>query len=68
MQLQFIIKLTGNPAEYPCKLNPSPNSHPICQQAKQMTPNSKPALVAEWTMPLAAVQAGQGSFPVRVEA
>jgi len=27
-----------------------------------------PALVAEWAMPLAAVQAGQGSFPVRVEA
>ena len=29
---------------------------------------SAPALVAEWVMPLAAVQAGQGSFPVRVEA
>ena len=27
-----------------------------------------PALVAEWAMPLAAVQAGQGSFPVRAEA
>jgi len=27
-----------------------------------------PAIVAEWAMPLAAVQAGQGSFPVRVEA
>ena len=27
-----------------------------------------PALVAEWVMPLAAVQAGQGSFPVWVEA
>ena len=27
-----------------------------------------PALVAEWAMPLATVHAGQGSFPVRVEA
>ena len=28
----------------------------------------RPALVAEWAMPLAAVHAGQGSLPVRVEA
>jgi len=27
-----------------------------------------PSLLAEWAMPLAVVQAGQGSFPVRVEA
>ena len=29
---------------------------------------AKPALVAEWVKPLAAVHAGQGSLPVRVEA
>jgi len=28
----------------------------------------RPALVAEWVMPLAAVHAGQGSLPIRVEA
>jgi len=28
----------------------------------------RPALVAEWAMPLAAVHAGQSSLPVRVEA
>jgi len=40
-------------------------SHPLVPDKSLLY---RPALVAEWAMPLAAVQAGQGSFPVRVEA
>jgi len=38
--------------------------------AKKLSHQKKiqPALVANWAMPLAAVHAGQGSLPVRVEA
>ena len=43
----------------------------ICHIPYKMANNDnviRPALVAEWAMPLAAVHAGQGSLPVRVEA
>jgi len=41
---------------------------PVSDEPTEVGVVDEPALVAEWVKPLAAVHAGQGSLPVRVEA